>query len=259
MSMKDRILHRIKQESAAIAPDFLPKFYDRVHAELAFAKESFFIHPLVTRCREDVLPFLYDDFGHGIDHAKKVAIEACALVMHETLPQGIEVARRLGLLAMLAGLLHDSCRLEDNHAVHGAELSRLIFQDYPLDDAEKDIIYQAIASHEAFSSAPTFANPYGQFVADALYDADKFRWGPDNFNTTLWEICDYQEWTLEQILEKFPVGLEIIVSITNTFRTQSGKIYGPEFIELGLVMGKKIYQIIQKCSQHDGCLSQTWS
>lgn len=257
--MKDDILLRIKQESAAIAPDFLPKFYDTMQAELAFAKDTFFSQPLVIRCREDVLPFLYDDFGHGIEHAKKVAIEACALVLHDALPYGLDTARRLGLLAMLAGLLHDSCRLEEDHATHGAELAQFILQDYPLEDEEKNIVYQAIFSHEAFSSPVTFADPHAQLVADALYDADKFRWGPDNFNTTLWEICNYQEWTLEQILEKFPAGLEMIVSISNTFRTNSGKIYGPEFIELGLVMGKKIYQIIQQYAKSDCRVTQTLS
>lgn len=257
--MKDKILDRIKQESAAVAPDFLPKFYAKVDVELAFAKETFFDHPLVLRCREDILPFLYDNFGHGIEHAKKVAIEACALVLHEATPQGLVVARRLGLLAMLAGLLHDSCRLENDHAQRGAELSALVLQEYPLKDEEKNIIFQAIAVHEAFTLPKAFADPHTQLVSDALYDADKFRWGPDNFNTTLWEICNYQEWTLEQILEKFPSSLELILSIAKTFRTPSGKIYGPKFIEFGLIMGKKIYQIIQKFSEHNNGTSQTRS
>ncbi len=35
-----------------------------------------------------------------------------------------------------------------------------------------------------------------------------------------------------------------IAGIKDTFRTDTGKIYGPEFIELGLAIGEKIYQFL---------------
>ncbi|NCD24532.1 MAG: hypothetical protein EOL86_02890 [Deltaproteobacteria bacterium] len=249
--MKTEILRRIRQESSGVTPETVPSFYAALSAELAFARDAFFSHPLIIRCREDALPFLNDGFGHGIAHSKKVAIEACALVLADGAPMGMDTARRLSLLAMLAGLLHDSCRLEGEHAARGAELALLVLQDYPLLDREKQMISRAIGCHEAFSEPIGFEHADAQLVADALYDADKFRWGPDNFITTLWEICNYQEWTLEQILDKFPTGMEVIASIQNTFRTQTGKIYGPEFIDLGLLMGKKIYQIIQTYHQQN--------
>lgn len=251
--MKNEILRRIKQESAAIQPDSLPSFYTAMSAELASSRDTFFSHPMVLRCREDVLPFLNDEFGHGIDHSKKVAIEASALILGEAKTLGYNATRRLALMAMLSGLLHDTCRLEGEHASRGAELSLLILRDYPLADDEKQMIASAVRCHEAFSPAMDFGHAETQFLADALYDADKFRWGPDNFMTTLWEICNYQDWSLEQILDRFPAGLEMVSAVQNTFRTSSGKIYGPEFIELGLVMGRKIYQIIQTFCQKNDC------
>jgi hypothetical protein len=251
--MKNEILRRIKQESASVTPDALPSFYSAMSAELASARDTFFSHPMILRCREDVLPFLNDEFGHGIAHSKKVAIESSALVLGEAGAIGLEQARRLSLLAMLAGLLHDTCRLEGDHAARGADLALLVLRDYPLSDEEKQMVSSAVRCHEAFSAPACFDHPQTQLLADALYDADKFRWGPDNFITTLWEICNYQEWTLEQILDKFPAGLEVVASIQNTFRTSAGKIYGPEFIELGLVMGKKIYQIIQNYCRKNDC------
>ncbi len=251
--MKNDILRRIKQESASVTPDALPSFYTAMSAELASARDTFFSHPMVLRCREDVLPFLNDEFGHGIEHSKKVAIECSALILGEAEAIGLEQARRLGLLAMLAGLLHDTCRLEGDHATRGADLALLILRDYPLSDEEKLMIANAVRCHEAFSAPARFDHPGTQLLADALYDADKFRWGPDNFITTLWEICNYQEWTLQQILDKFPAGLEVVASVQNTFRTSAGKIYGPEFIDLGLVMGKKIYQIIQTFCRKNDC------
>ncbi len=255
--MKIDILKRLRRESATISQQAQPSFYTALASELAFARETFFSHPIIMRCREDVLPFLNDEFGHGIDHSKKVAIEACALVMSESSSLGMERARRIGLLAQIAGLLHDSCRLEGEHAVRGADLSLMILQDYPLDDEEKQMISKAILCHEAFSPAQQFGDPRQQILADALYDADKFRWGPDNFSTTLWEICNYQEWSLEQILNKFPHGMEFISSIQHTFRTSAGKIYGPEFIDLGLEMGRQMYKKIEQfCKQHN-CSNQT--
>lgn len=251
--MKNDILIRLKQESASVTPDALPSFYTDMSAELASARDTFFSHPMIMRCREDVLPFLNDEFGHGIEHSKKVAIECSALILGEASTLGLEQARRLGLLAMLAGLLHDICRLEGDHAVRGADLALLILRDYPLTDEEKQMIADAVRCHEAFSEPVRFDHHGTQLLADALYDADKFRWGPDNFITTLWEICNYQEWTLQQILDKFPAGLEVVASIQNTFRTPSGKIYGPEFIELGLVMGRKIYKIIQAFCKKNDC------
>jgi len=251
--MKSEILRRIKQESASVTPGSLPSFYAAMDAELASARDTFFSHPMILRCREDVLPFLNDDFGHGIEHSKKVAIEASALILGEAKLLGYDTARRLSLLAMLAGLLHDTCRLQGEHAVRGAELSLLILQEYPLLDEEKMMISSAVRCHEAFSPTVEFEHAGTQILADALYDADKFRWGPDNFMTTLWEICNYQEWTLQEILDKFPASLEMIASVQNTFRTQAGKIYGPEFIELGLVMGRKIYQIIQTFCVNNDC------
>ena len=97
------ILEQLRQEAAPLVPTVTPQFYRNYTAEISFARESFFDHPLVIRCREDVLPFLNDKFGHGIEHAKKVAIEAHALVLIESRDWNKEEARHLGLLAQLAG------------------------------------------------------------------------------------------------------------------------------------------------------------
>ena len=40
--------------------------------------------------------------------------------------------------------------------------------------------------------------------------------------------------------------MERIPSIKETFRTGTGKIYGPKFIELGLKIGEKIYLFLQE-------------
>ena len=82
----------------------------------------------------------------------------------------------------------------------------------------------------------------GRLISDALYDADKFRWGPDNFTTTLWDMLGYAKINIELFLAGYKKGIEGIKRIKDTFRTKTGKEYGPEFIDLGLKIGDEIYK-----------------
>jgi hypothetical protein len=105
---------------------------------------------------------------------------------------------------------------------------------------------QAIANHEAFVEPKTVSSPVGQMISDALYDADKFRWGPDNFTHTLWQMLRSSRTRIVPLIRRFPKGMEGISRIKETFRTETGKMYGPEFIELGLEIGVKIYQFLEE-------------
>ena len=249
-------LERIRRQAAAMAAEMpRPSFYALHADQMRYCWNMFFDHPLVLRMREDVLPFLLDTYGHGIEHSKTVAIEAGAIVMVErgshtpgsdTTGQDMSRTRRLALLAQLAGLLHDTRRMEEHHAAKGAELCHIILHDYPLEPAEKDSIAFAVANHEAFADHEDAPDPDTALVAGALYDADKFRWGPDNFTTTLWEICDYLELDLEEITERFPQGVEMIGRIADTFRTPTGRRFGPEFIDIGLSLGRRVYDLMRR-------------
>ena len=240
-TLKD--LRRQARRMASLQP--IPAFYMDCAVELQFAWDMFFDHPLILRLQEDCLPFLYDDYGHGVEHAKKVAIEAAAIVIAEAGPTDPERARRLAKLALLAGLLHDICRLEADHAARGAEVAQIILQDYPLPAADKAAVVRAVACHEAFTALPASPDQDADLLAGALYDADKFRWGPDNFGTTLWEICDYQEWPLDEVARRFPEGVERIRQVAGTFRTATGRACGPEFIDLGLGLAQDLYRLLR--------------
>lgn len=236
------IRDQAKALRARLAP---PGFYRICAAQLETARGAFFDDPLAYRMQQDVLPFLYDDYGHGVEHAKKVAIEAAAIVLVEAGKADPERSRRLARLALLAGLLHDICRLEPEHAARGAEVAHLILQDYPLAAEDKAAVVRAVACHEAFALCDETPDPDADLLAGALYDADKFRWGPDNFVTTLWEICDYLEWPLDEVARRFPEGVERIRQVADTFRTGVGRTFGPEFIEQGLVLGQDLYLLLQ--------------
>lgn len=247
------VLSEFKREARKIARSLgRPTFYEVCAADYDHSHEHFFDNPVIFRLREDVIPFLYDDYGHGIEHSKNVAIDAGAIVLAETRSVDRDSVRRMVLLAQVAGLLHDICRLDADHAQHSADTSRKLLAPYPLDDADRDIIAQAISLHETVGSPPV-SDPAGQVVADALYDADAFRWGPDHFVTALWEICDYQEWPMNAIIGRLPAAMERASAKAAGFRTATGRAFGPEIVERGLVVGRHMYALLREYCETRSC------
>ena len=236
-------LRSVQEQARVMAGQYTLGFYNRYSREYDCSKEIFFSHPLIQRLREDVVPFLNDGFGHGIEHCKKVSIDAGTLALIETRSWlDVKTSKRITLLAQMAGLLHDISRHESDHARKGADFSRIILQYYPLSPEELDDLAFAVSNHEAFREVLEPAHQKQGLLSDVLYDADKFRWGPDNFVTTLWEICSCEEWSLEEIINRFPRGLSYIQEVQETFRTPTGRLYGPEFIQCGLEMGRFLYR-----------------
>ncbi|MGQ9693359.1 MAG: hypothetical protein ACUVWV_01315 [Thermodesulfobacteriota bacterium] len=235
-------LIKTSQEIAASFP--LPRFYACCQEWLIISQNIYASDWRVRKCRELAHKELSEDFGHGLQHAEKVALEAGALAYLET--QKICWAEpdcyEAGLLAQIAGLLHDLRRNEENHAQASAAAAKLILKNIDFLSAENEnYVTQAISNHEAFVAPKEMDTPLGQIVSDALYDADKFRWGPDNFTVTLWEMLRFSKASMERLIQRFPKGMKGIARIKDTFRSPTGKIYGPEFIDLGLQIGEKIY------------------
>jgi len=240
---------RLMNESRCIASRYdLPEFYQRFKPALAISRRIFFDNPLLIHCRELVTPQYPGDFGHGLQHATKVSIDAGTIVLLEgekyfTIQAELE---RAVVLVQLAGILHDLKRMEHKHAFVGAEAARKLLNDFPLSAPEVNCVAEAIANHEAFSEPQTCETLTGQLVADALYDADKFRWGPDNFTHTVWYMMSYHQVDIPELFVRFPWGVDGILRIKDTFRTNIGIQYGPEIIDLGVRIGKEIYQHLQR-------------
>jgi len=234
------------REIAASFPQ--PRFYLSCREPLNFSRSLFDQEARVMKCRTLVLREMKDDFGHGIAHSQKVALEAGALAYIEGERLSLEETsiREACLLAQIAGLLHDVRRGEKDHAKSGALAASKILRDSSILFEKGEYIPQAIANHEAFIEAERILSPVGQMISDALYDADKFRWGPDNFTQTLWQMLRSSKTPIPLLIRRFPDGMEGISRIKETFRTETGKIYGPEFIELGLKIGERIYGLIQE-------------
>lgn len=190
-----------------------------------------------------------DDFGHGLQHSVKVAIDAGTLMLIEGGQIGYseKFTERRVLIAQCAGLLHDIKRKQKSHAVKGADYARELLKGYQFQPAEIEDICNAIQNHEAFLTDTAEINTRrGALVSDCLYDADKFRWGPDNFTDTVWDMVLFYNPPLIKFMERYPKGMESLVKIKSTFRTNTGKEYGPQFIDIGLAIGEKLYAVIKK-------------
>jgi hypothetical protein len=246
--MKD-IYEEMMAASRDIAASFpRPSFYVSCREPLHLSHSLFDEDEQVMKCRTLVLSELKDDLGHGIDHAEKVALEAGALayIEGERLSFEESLRREACFLAQIAGLLHDLRRNEKGHAKASAFAASRMLQEFSIFPDKGEYIVQAIANHEAFVEPKRIDSPVGQITSDALYDADKFRWGPDNFTQTLWQMLRSSRQAIVPLIRRFPKGMEGISQIKETFRTETGKVYGPEFIELGLKIGEKIYQFLLK-------------
>jgi hypothetical protein len=224
-----------------IAASFdVPRFYREKAREVEQSRRFYEHHHHVQAC----VAILQENesYGHGLSHARKVAIDSGAIILIEGTNGATEsFLHRRVLLAHLAGVLHDIKRSSPNHAREGAQEAYSILRSFDLEETERKAISQAIENHEAFQPHQPLDTIVNQLLSDALYDADKFRWGPDNFTEMIWDIIIPRQVPLSTVLARFTHGLKAMERIRETFRTATGREYGPDFIDLGLGIGKQLY------------------
>jgi hypothetical protein len=234
-------LRRLCQEYAvSVGP---PLFYREQSELIGISRKGFEEDATVRECLSIVAR---EGFfaGHAETHIRRVAIEAGAIVRLEAhkLPPDCKSGERLCFLAHITGVLHDICRSQADHARLGALEAGRILKDFNFEERENRMIVKAIANHEAFQPQEVLEFPDGQLLSDALYDADKFRWGPENFTDTLWDMLALRKVeNIPLLFERFPKSMEGIARIKETFRTGTGRIYGPDFIDRGLEIGRRLY------------------
>ncbi len=220
----------------------IPLFYRERKKEVDRSRKLLEDHPIARQC----LTVIADNdtpYGHGLTHAMDVAIDAGAIILidgNDMMDEGT-----IGALmhrAHIAGILHDIKRSHPDHAREGAQAADTILEELGMAQHERTAITRAIENHEAFKPVRSLENPDEQLLSDALYDADKFRWGPDNFTTMLWDIIIPRKVPLSKVIKRFPDGLAGIRKIRRTFRSETGKRYGPDFIDKGLLIGESFYK-----------------
>ena len=203
--------------------------------------------PIIAKLKAFVVRHIENDFGHGMNHVMKVTIDAGTLMIiegkHKGYPENV-INRRM-LIVQCAGLLHDIERKKKEHAICGSEFACNLLQSYPLEMDEVEDIRLSIRNHEAFKPLEKIDSPEGKLVSDCLYDADKFRWGPDNFTETVWDMLAFAGTPIEKFINRYPKGVESLSIIKDTFRTPTGQKYGPQFIDLGVAIGGVIYEYLK--------------
>ena len=240
---------RIKNRARQVVLSFpAQRFYEDHENEQTLSRRLFETDPIVKRLHAFVSENMWDNLGHGMNHVTKVALDAGSLMYIEgrSLNYPINYIDSRVRLAQCSGLLHDMKRGQKNHAVKGAEFAKEIMKDYG-DISSEDVtdISNAIYNHEAFKTNLKTGTPEGDLVSDCLYDADKFRWGPDNFSHMVWDMLEYSNTPLSKFIHLYPEGIKALEKIKTSFRTSTGKKYGPSFIDTGLAIGDKLYHIIK--------------
>ena len=224
-----------------------PRFYGIFARQVAESLKMLHHDPLIQHIKKRVYPLLENDFGHGTRHSELVCVDAAAIVQVEmdsnkkdAGPETTEIFRNMQLI-QIAGLLHDTKRKETHHAEKGARFARQMLREksYGMTALEIETISNAIAQHEAFQISSPYTAP-ASLISDALYDADKFRWGPDNFTHTVWDMVIYKNMPITEFLKRFPTGMDKIAQVSHTFRTDTGKKFGPDFINIGMEAGRRL-------------------
>jgi len=229
-----------------------PHFHRVCARQVAISREMLHKDPLIQRIKAKIYPLLENDFGHGILHSELVCVDGAAIIQMEMNSPKKDTGLTKGIirnmqLIQIAGLLHDTQRKEPNHAEKGARFAQQFLKDKQLGmtSLEIETISTAIAQHEAFQIlSPDATTP--SLISDALYDADKFRWGPDNLTHTVWDMVIYKDVPPRQFLNKFSTGMDKMAQIGQTFRTDTGRQFGPDFINIGMAAGVRFFKEIQK-------------
>ena len=243
----DAVYLEIRQVARRIVARYpQPAFYGDHPVEVADSRRFYQSDAAIVRLREQMAACLDDDYGHGMGHVEKVSLDAGVLALIESRKKGREKhqTHRSLMMAQCAGLLHDICRKEKCHAEKGAQKARAILDAYPLSPEEIARVCAAIGNHEAFTQSERSPAAPADMISDCLYDADKFRWGPDNFNHTIWGMVAFLNPPLKRFVHHYPKGMALLKKIRATFRTPTGRRYGPQFIDMGIAIGEELYEII---------------
>lgn len=247
----DALYRKLRDQARQIVKSLpTPAFFQDLAQELTESRVLLESDPLLTGIARAIQPDLDDDFGHGIRHTTLVCIDAGAIVLrelskHPGAPEDGSVTRQI-VLVQAAGLLHDIRRKQPNHAHEGSVYAAGLLPGHALTPGEIELISRAIREHEAFAPEGPNQDPNSRsLISDALYDADKFRWGPDNFTHTLWDMVMFTRLPFKEFAQKYPGGMHKLSLIRDTFRTDTGKHYGPEMIDLGIETGNRLLAILK--------------
>lgn len=239
---EEEVYAELRRRARAVARELgKPAFYRDHQKEIRLSLKHLRGDDRLGYLRARVFALLEDDFGHGVRHTLLVTRDAGALALIRARELGLSGVETEATVerAQAAGLLHDVRRKEPRHALRGAEAARQILPDLGFTEEEVEDVAAAIANHEAFQRAEPLDTARGQAVSDCLYDADKFRWGPDNFTDTVWCMVSFLKVPFPLFRKGWAQGIRAVERVRESFRTPAGMAYGAEIIEMGLEIDRR--------------------
>ena len=245
----------LKKKSREIAQELeVPSFYTTYEKEMGISYEVLNTTPILLACKDYLDKNLLHP-AHGIAHAETVAFDAGVIVMAETDVNNLDnpLTRDLVVYTQAASILHDIKRNDDDHAYKGSIAADEFLKSRNVLMPWRGYVVKAIKNHEAFKKVEAPENDNAGLISNALYDADKFRWGPENFTKTIWLMVLNEKVPIRTFYESFLKNLEFIKKIQYTFRTKIGMQYGPEFIKKGLHIGKELYNELSRIVEDGNC------
>ncbi len=178
---------------------------------------------------------------HDRRHARRVALHTALLLTIETgaRPSDDNPLLQLGLYG---GLLHDLYRGQAGHEILAGRTAGRLLRCLGVEGLSSRWVESAIRNHVAFHDGHPIPEPAAQLLSDALYDADKLEWGPENFTRTIWRMMASRDTSIAQLPRIFTSGMAFIQQVKGTFRTRTGRTYGPPIIDRGLWIGSRILE-----------------
>lgn len=246
--MNDKLIALKKQSCRLARQHNLPSFYSDFAEEAAFSSDLFFNHPALLKLQDDSVAFLYDDYMFGIEHSKRLAQDACILMLAGGSGLSSQESRHTGLLAQVAAMIRDiECAGGESDRTHGSAVT-LLEGCNSLTSDEKKLVARASTcrSRPDFSALPE--SDQLRALAYSLHDAYWFRFGPDIFSTVMWIYCDYNQLSPAELVERFEVGVEDARYASDGFLTETGKKYGPEILQAGVEQGETMLKLLREAA-----------
>ncbi|WP_022663136.1 hypothetical protein [Paucidesulfovibrio longus] len=245
--MNDKLIALKKQSCRLARQHNLPSFYSDFAEEADFSSDLFFNNQALLKLQEDSVAFFYDDYMFGIEHSKRLAQDACTILLAWDNGLTSQASRRTGLLAQVAAMIRDiECSDGESDRSQGSALSLL--DGCPLSPEEKRLVTRACTCRTRPDPAEMPEGSELRALSFSLHDAYWFRFGPDIFSTVMWIYCDYTTLSLPELVDQFEKGVDAARYASDGFLTEPGRKYGPEILQAGVEQGELMLKLLREAA-----------
>ncbi|MGE4291714.1 MAG: hypothetical protein AB7E32_05835 [Desulfovibrio sp.] len=248
--MTDKLIALKKQSCRLARQHNLPSFYSDFAEEADFSSDLFFNNQALLKLQEDSVAFFYDDYMFGIEHSKRLAQDACTLLLAWDNGLSRQTSRRTGLLAQVAAMIRD-IECSDGEAGRDKGSAFALLDGCPLTPEEKELVRSACTCRRRPSLAEMPEGSELRALTFSLHDAYWFRFGPDIFSTVMWIYCDYNTLSLPELVRQFEKGVNDARYASDGFLTEPGRKYGPEILQAGVEQGEIMLKLLREAAGMD--------